>query len=369
MTTVLDRPTTSTYFSDTWAQLQQAPNALEKAIDVLFTELKTNGFVRFSQLFTPEIMAQAKAEIETCYQQDLAERHEQEVTQAHHKLGQVGHSVLTKPSHLMLNMFGMAPTADQLFEAFLSHPVTAGVLRKLAGPSIKLRGYNIRRMTGAYDPSPIPGKVTSIPHEWHIDSPGELCVSFLYTDVETLEDSPTAFIPGSHLFPYNPRTECLFSRNSTYEDEAELVETNIFSTLLGKRYFNNVTGGTGQAGDAMLFINDTLWHGRHPNTRGKESMISFIGLFSSSFEFPDNVPVPDEATLAKLPPKFRAVVDQSMPVSDEPSYIQELQTLRHKVGFLDLFHLAQLERRYAERASKKVRAKLLAQEQQQQGAN
>lgn len=133
MTPVLDRPTTNTLFSEAWMTLQQSPQAMETAVNTLFTELKTNGFVRFSQLFTPEIMAQAKAEIEACYKQDLAERLEQKVTEAHHKIGQVGQSVLTEPSHLMLNMFGMAPTADQLFEAFLSHPVTAGVLRKLAG--------------------------------------------------------------------------------------------------------------------------------------------------------------------------------------------------------------------------------------------
>lgn len=172
--------------------------------EALIAQIKRDGFVRFENFFNPEIVQRAHQELETLYAQDLADRDNAGINnkKVPHYVSSAGHSALTKPSHLLLNIFGKSPTFDQMFEQFLTDPSAAAVLEAVAGKNLKLRGYNIRRMTGEYNPSPFHGEPSSLPHEWHIDSPGELCISFLFNDVPDQGNAATAFVPGSHTFPY-----------------------------------------------------------------------------------------------------------------------------------------------------------------------
>lgn len=55
-----------------------------------------------------------------------------------------------------------------MFERILTDPLSRGLLRAVVGERFKMRGYNIRRMSGAYDPPPA--------HEWHRNSRGEFFI-------------------------------------------------------------------------------------------------------------------------------------------------------------------------------------------------
>jgi putative 2OG-Fe(II) oxygenase len=317
------------------------PQALARA-------LEEDGFVFFRDFFPEALVDRAKEEIESLYREDLAERARQEVDAPHFK-AERWNSILTKPSHLMLDIYGKSPAFDAMTEHFLTHPVSAKVLQALAGENIKFRGYNVRRMTGAYDPSPVPGDPSSIPHEWHTDSPGEFCIAFLLTDVPGSDNSATALLPGSHTLPYCPRWNCLFSLNGTYTGSSLAIRYNLFNKQLGKKMFRKATGAYGKRGDAYIFIND-IWHGRQPNLHAQQAMISMIGAFPTDFPYPDAVPPPSDAVLASLPPNVRAAAGQTLPANKSPNGIlHRLSHKERKPPFLSLLHLAQLERKLAEK--------------------
>lgn len=347
-------PPSTTHVCAKW---QLAADDADRAVKTAMSDLKRDGYVVFRNFFSPETIAKAVAEIDACLQADIDERAALNHTDEHHKKGQVGHTIQIPALHLLIDCLGMCPTFDAMFETFLTHPVTRGVMNETLGPNMKLRGYNVRKMTGAVDQGPFPGKAHSIPLEWHIDSPRETCISFLLNDIDSLNDSPTALIPGSHMFPYHPLHNTLFSYEK-YPGHRFFLKHNLFNKLLGQRIFAKADGGTGKAGDVVIFINDT-WHGRHPNLNGKQTMISLAGLFSSNDPYPDEVPVPSDEVLAKLPPQLRAVVDQSLPPNPnhESHYICQMQRDRKPVQPLSLFHLAQVERKFAEWASRFIAKK------------
>jgi hypothetical protein len=325
------------------------PQALARA-------LEEDGFVFFRNFFPEALVDRAREEIESLYKEDLEARIRQGINAPHFKAGH-WNSILTKPSHLMLDIYGKSPTFDAMTEHFLTHPVSARVLQALAGENIKFRGYNVRRMTGAYDPSPFPGDPSSIPHEWHTDSPGEFCIAFLLTDVPGPDHSATALLPGSHTLPYCPRWNCLFSMNGTYNGSSLAIRYNLFNKQLAKKMFKKATGAYGKRGDAYIFIND-IWHGRQPNLHAGQAMISMIGGFPTDFPYPDEVIPPSDDVLASLPPAVKAAAAQTMPVNTNPNGIlHRLSHKNRKPPFLSLLHLAQLERKFAEKYLKNREAR------------
>lgn len=82
-------------------------------------------------------------------------------------------------------------------------------------------------------------------------------------------------------------------------------------------------------------------------------MISFIGLFSTNYPFPDEVPVPSPEDLDTLPPRFRSIASQELPPNeDDGFYLNQLMRERRPLSSFSLFRLAQQERRVAEAISK-----------------
>jgi putative 2OG-Fe(II) oxygenase len=296
--------------------------------------LERDGFVMFKNFFDSALAESAHKQMESLYSKDLQARREQGIKEARWN-GPSGVSVLTEPTHLMIDAYTKSPALDQMFEKFLTDPKTKPVIEKLAGPHIKLRGYNVRRMTGAFDPPPS--------HEWHRDSTGEFGFGILLTDVEPGENGATAFVPGSHLFPYCPRWNNLFY--TPPKVLPSLVKKAIFNKLLGKKVLKNHTGASGKKGDAYIFINDS-WHGRQPNLHGKESMVVLIGAYPTDYEFPDKVTPPPAEILAKLPPNLAAVASCKLPVNEmSDTILRRMVQNRQPIGFLTLWRAARLERR------------------------
>src|SRR5579864_1477960 len=138
-------------------------------------ELEGRGFYVFHDFLDRDLVEKARREVADWLETDVRERAESRATEALH-LTSAGRSILTAPTHILLDAYTKSPVLDQLVEKVLSDPYTAGVLKKLAGDHIKFRGYNVQRMTGAPDPRPNIG-VAPNPHEWHRDSPGEFGIA------------------------------------------------------------------------------------------------------------------------------------------------------------------------------------------------
>ncbi len=306
----------------------------------LVQTLRRDGFVVIRDFFPPEQVARAHAEMEAWFQKDIEDRRAKGVTGAPFA-GVAGSSQLTRPSHLLLDVYGKSPTFDSMFEKILTDPLSRGLLTALAGPRFKMRGYNIRRMSGAYDPPPA--------HEWHRDSRGEFCIGIFLTDVAPEEHGATALVPGSHLFPFDPRWNALFSE--PYGGLKVFLKKNKYGRRLAKTALKGASGAYGRRGDFYVFLND-VWHGRQPNLRGSQTMVALLGAFPTEFPYPDKVPVPAPEVLAKLSPAIQEVVRQDQPPNaSRDTLIHEMLATRPPARLGDPFYMARLERKIADAVS------------------
>jgi hypothetical protein len=320
------------------------------------TELEGQGFYVFHNALDSHQVEQARREIQAWLDTDLRERKENGSSSSWYT-GTAGTSILTNPTHMLLDAYAKSPALDQLVEQILTDPVASGVLRELAGEKIKFRGYNIQRMTGAADPKPTIG-VAPNPHEWHRDSLGEFGIALFLEDVPGPNNGATSLVRGSHYFPYCPRWNCLFGPpyRTKYGTEGLnwFLRLNLASRLLARRIRKEATGAYGKQGDFYFFIND-VWHGREPNTNGRSGIKMMIGAFPADDAFPDKVVAPDTATLAKLPSHVREAAGQ-FASSDKPfdndTILKRVRRYRAENTPPTIFRLAQIERNVADAVSR-----------------
>lgn len=319
-------------------------------VDELVSTLRRDGYVFIRDFLDPAQVQQAAQEVGSCFQRDLHDRAAKEVSEPRH-IGPSGMTILTHPSHLLIDAYGRSPSLDLLVERILTDPLSSGVLQRMAGQYLKFRGYNIRRMTGAYDPGPLYPRNSSLPHEWHRDSPGELGIGILLTDIPEGGNAGTALLPGSHLYPYCPRWNTLFS--SEYRVAGPVNGIPWYSKyapcnrLLASRVLSKRQEACGVRGDIFFFFND-VWHGRYPNLHGRESMLVLIGAFATDFPFPDKVNPPSDEVLAKLPPAVRLAASCKAPINqDRDTVLRWMLENRQPLSSLSLFNFSRLERKFA----------------------
>lgn len=306
----------------------------------LVDTVRRDGFVVVRDFLPPDVVARAHAELEAWFQKDLEERRAAGITTPPHT-GVAGTSILTKPSHLLLDVYGKSPAFDSLFEKILTDPLSRGFLRKVVGERFKMRGYNIRRMSGTYDPPPA--------HEWHRDSRGEFCIGIFLTDVAPEEHGATALIPGSHRFPFDPRWNALFSE--PYRGLKLFLKKNRYSRRLAQTALKGASGAYGRRGDFYMFFND-VWHGRQPNLHGSQNMVALLGAFPTEFPYPDKVSMPSPEVIGKLSPVIQEVIRQDQPPNPtRDTVVHEMLDTRPKARFGDPFYMAQAERKVADAAS------------------
>jgi putative 2OG-Fe(II) oxygenase len=309
--------------------------------ETLIDTLRRDGFVVVRDFFPPEIVERAHQELLAWYEKDVEDRKAKGAVKPKFE-GVAGASVLTEPSHLLLDVYTKSPAFDGMFEKILTDPLSRTVLRKLAGERFKMRGYNIRKMSGSYDPPPA--------HEWHRDSPGEFCIGIFLTDVEPEEHAATALVPGSHKFPYDPRWNCLFSE--PYEGIKFFLRHNYWSRKLGQTALKNASGAYGKQGDFYIFMND-VWHGRQPNLHGSKNMVALLGAFPTDFPYPDTVKMPPPEVLEKVSPVIREVIRQDQPPNmEKDTLLHEMLQARRPPDFADPYWKARLERQVADAVSR-----------------
>ena len=301
-----------------------------------FDLLKRDGFVMFRDTLDLALVDRARQELEVWFDRDLEERRGKGVPLGEYR-GAHGRSILDVATHILVDVFGKSPALDLLFEQMLLNETASDAIRCFAGTNRKLRGYNARRMTGERSTSSM---------EWHRDSPGEFGWSLGLTDTPTDDDGATAFLPGSHFFPYCPRKETLFAP-PRYEGFHLFRRFNLCSRMLHRRVMTRASGGKGKRGDYAVFIND-IWHGRQPNWNGRNTMVVLIGGFPTEFPFPDRVDIPADSVLKALPPGLREFTDfRGRPDnSDQNAFVYEMLQKREKVAILSLWWWAQLERKW-----------------------
>jgi hypothetical protein len=304
--------------------------------------LRRDGFVVVPGFFPVAQVEQAHRELEACFEKDRQARRDAGVEEMAWE-GPCGRSQLSRPSHLLLDVYGRSPAFDAMFERLLTDPVSRGLITALAGPRFKMRGYNVRRMTGAYDPPPA--------HEWHRDSPGEFGMGIFLTDVLPREHAATALVPGSHLFPYDPRWHTMLP--GAFRGADVLKRRDAAARRLAAEKLQGASGAYGRRGDFYLFIND-VWHGREPNLHGSQTMVALLGAYPTEFPFPDLVPMPPADVLDALPPAIREVVRQDQePNTGKDSLLHWTLAARPPMTRVkgDVFYDAWRERRRADRLS------------------
>src|SRR5260370_23878592 len=164
--------------------------------DRYLDQLRQDGFVFLRDFFAAETADRACAEIDHWYRMDVGERAKNSHAGMVHR-GSAGVTHLHAPSHLMMvDVYGKSPTLDAMVEKIFTDPVSARVLERVLGKHFKLRGYNARRMTGAYDPKPV--SPYGLPHDWHRDWRGEVGIALLLTDIPPRGNSGTPLLPASH---------------------------------------------------------------------------------------------------------------------------------------------------------------------------
>jgi hypothetical protein len=314
----------------------------------LVETIRRDGFVVVKDFFDPAQVELARNELTAIFDGDLAERQARQVGFGYNE-GDLVKAHLATTIHIIMGLPGKSRTLDLLFEKIFTDPVSSQLVHAITGPNIKLRDVNCRRMTG----EPTFGDAYNMPHEWHRDSPGELCIGIFMTPVGPGDNSATALVPGSHLYPYNPRWELLFGKpfyTSKPTDAAlrcgreAIVRKIHFNERLAKKTVAQASGAFGKPGDFYIFLNDT-WHGVWPTAPGDRTMIVLAGGFPTEFPFPSKVTPPPEDVLATLPPTYaKWLRADAPPNATKDSLIHWMLGGRKKPVPLDAFWLAHAER-------------------------
>jgi hypothetical protein len=309
--------------------------------------LEQDGFVVLHGILPPAEVEKARQDLAKLFELDVAARKEANFTEAAFPDGPIGYTILTKPSHLGLDMFGKSDTFDQMLEQMLAHPRVRRVVEAWCGPHFKIGSVNIRYMTGEIDPPPA--------HELHRDGPFSMNLCIMLSDVPPGDNAATALVPGSHWSDLDPRWDTLFEKPFRLKRDHGLsgldffLKWNIFSSMLKAKWFKKVTGAFGKQGDVYFMPNGETWHGRLPNMHGRRTMICLMGCSAVT---PSNMlwsPPASEEVLAKLPPRLKQGLFGPFTVNDASNtLIDRLYKERPPASIFSLEYWTRLERRFAE---------------------
>lgn len=302
----------------------------------LIDTLERDGLAMLRNVLDPSLVRRANEEVEACLKDDLAERRQAGVGLGHFR-GSAGRSQLDQSKHLLIDFFAKSPVLDQLANQLLNEPRVAAVAEKVVGEHRKLRGYNIRHLTGTSKNSAM---------EWHRDNRGEFNFAILLNETAPDSDGATCYIPGSHLYPYCPfqalhvqTPYALYSPRMGY-----------FTRRLMRKVTRQVRSAHGTPGDAYLFVGD-VWHGRQPNLNGRTGTVLFFAVFPGEMPFPahSSVDIPQPEVLEALPPELRKIVqhDRVPENRDRSAYLYVMEARRQAVGLVSLWRVAMWERKYS----------------------
>lgn len=315
--------------------------------------LDRDGYVVLKGILPTAEVEKARQQLAQQFELDVQARQEKSFAEAFFADSPIGKTILTKPSHLALDMYGKSEVFDQLLEQMLAHPRVRKVVEAWCGPHFRIGSVNVRYMTGEIDPPPA--------HELHRDGPYSMNLCIMLSDVEPGENAATALVPGTHWSTIDPRWDTLFeepfrlSKNPAQSGLSFFLHWNIFNNRLKARSFKKVTGAFGKQGDVYFFPNGEVWHGRLPNMNGRRTMICLMGCSAVTHESaakPSTIP---KEVLTKLPPRLAQSLAGPFEINDDTdTLIDRLYKARKQASFFSLEYWAKLERRFAEWVSGRI---------------
>jgi hypothetical protein len=313
--------------------------------DAELETLDRDGYVVVNNLLDRDKVALARRRFEELFQLDLDARRQQSF-HAQNITGPAGETILTGAAHFLVNVYGKNRVFDELVDQALGDPRITKLIEAWSGPGYKITGYNVRYMTGAYDPPPA--------LELHRDGQGAMNLCVMLSDVEPGDNAATSFVPGSHRFPSCPRWDHLLSapfrlrKDPSRTGLSLFLRWNLFNRLLKWR-LPRTTGAFGKSGAVYFMPNGEVWHGRLPNVHGKRTMICLMGVYASDAQDVANPPALSDEVRAKLPPRLAKALAGPFTVNDPTgSMFEALLKTRRGASVFSLFYWARLERRVCE---------------------
>jgi ectoine hydroxylase-related dioxygenase (phytanoyl-CoA dioxygenase family) len=323
----------------------------------LIANVKRDGYVVIRDVFDDAYMRAVHAELSELLDLDLKARAEENIT-VYARYDELGYSSLTSGSHMLLGLFLRSPRYARMMNDLFSDADIMRLLRAVAGGGFQLRGDNVRRSTGNVER----GHPHNLPHEWHRDNPGEFGISVLITDILDRDNAATAFLPGSHLYPYDPRRNVVLGQPAFIAEaqmggpisfcNSALARRAMFGRALARRLVPKSEQVLGRKGDVYVFLNDT-WHGRSANRSGVQTMVSFCGAISARYPFPGNL-APPKGSETLSEPLRGMLMTRQMPDPAEQCILQWAEAQRIQARPPGLFWLAQQEHRLISWASRKL---------------
>lgn len=309
--------------------------------------LMRDGYVVIKDILPQDEVEKARQEMDKWFQKDVLARQENNINEAHYPEGPFGHTILTEPSHLALNVYNKSPHFDALLQKVFSSEKVKSLVEAWNGPGYKVSCVNIRYMTGAINPPPA--------HELHRDDPGSMNIGIMLTDVEEGDNGATAVVPGSHWFTVDPRWDCLFEepfrlkKNPARSGLNMFMKFNIFNNKYKKKALKSLTGVFGKQGDVYFFANGEVWHGRLPNMHNRRAMICLIGLHAVDAEIASAPPTIPESTLTELPPDFAKALAGPFVINDpKNTMLEHIYSTRKPCSKFSLAYWSKKERKLAE---------------------
>jgi len=320
----------------------------------LIETVMTNGYVVIRDVFDSSYIGTVRSELEQCFEADLKARAEE--NSGYSRKDEFGYTSVTHGSHMVLGLFRRSPRFARMMNDILANDRIFKLLRSIAGGGFTLRGDNVRRATGKVEL----GHPLNLPHEWHRDNPGEFGISILMTDILDRDAGATAFVPGTHLLPFDPRRNVLMGQPAflALPDvggpisfcNRGLARRAVFGRALARRFVAKSEQALGKAGSICIFLNDT-WHGRSANAQGKRNMVAFCGAISARYPFPGNLPAPQPGDAVLPEPLLGMLTSKQEPDPKETCILQWAEAQQKRPKPWDLLWLAQKEHRLISKAS------------------
>ncbi|WIW44424.1 phytanoyl-CoA dioxygenase family protein [Bradyrhizobium sp. 62B] len=112
------------------------------------TRLERDGYVVLEGILPADQVEQARQELAVLFDQDAQSRASAGLIEPYRSDGPIGATILTKPSHLALDVYNRSPAFDALLEQMLTHPRVRSVVSAWSGPATRAGAYwsrNARR--------------------------------------------------------------------------------------------------------------------------------------------------------------------------------------------------------------------------------
>ncbi|MDD9901604.1 MAG: hypothetical protein OXT65_11540 [Alphaproteobacteria bacterium] len=305
----------------------------------LYQQVRKDGFFVVPGFFAPSDVMAVRKDLAAIL--DGFEKLPHDENNAAYKSGHK--STYLPMMHSVWHVSMLSPGLAGMMSEILSHDAIKYMMRKVVGPDYRMRIDLARRSSGLMDGDP---KSFQIPHQWHVDTPGEFTFGIYFDDMRAPNSGNTGAIKSTHWLDYRPQWDMMLGPDSLIRAGRRWAKERIMSAPLAYKadYFTeklrrklapDCTEINGGIGDFYFFLN-RVWHGRMPNTTGKRLMTVRFGGFACDYPFKDDIPLPENA-MERLPPVLQQAYAANKPaVTDPAALMHEMDREKRKHWLFDM---------------------------------